>query len=99
MGASPARKVDVEVAVSMYLRGATQREIAKKLGCSDVAVGNFLRKDHRTAHLTGRKGVAVKLRWGLKLAEAKALRLQGKTQRETATALGVSQAWVSKIER
>ena len=98
LGPSPHRKFDGCAVLAMYKDGFTQKQIASYFGCSDVAISVFLRKQPEAAHLVGRNGGAAVRRREKTLGSVLALRKSGKTQREVATALGISQAFVSKLE-
>ena len=102
LGPSPNRKItpDKERAVvEMYcVHGYTQKQIASYLKCSDVTISNFLKTSPEAAEFVGRNGKAAALRRGKIKREAARLRSKGRTQYEVADELGVSQAFISKLE-
>lgn len=99
LGPSPHRKFDGDAVLAMYKDGFTQKQIASYFNCSDVAISVFLRKQDSVAHLVGRSGGAAKVRRDITKASVIRLRGEGKTQYRVAEQLGISQAFVSKLER
>lgn len=101
LGPSPFRKLTaaqtLEIA-RLYAEGYTQKALAAKYRCTDVTIGNALRRSPAAA-LLGRNGAAASVRRALVTAKVRALRSAGRTQKDVAAELGISQAFVSKLER
>lgn len=99
LGPSPFRKFDGDAVIAMYKDGFTQKKIASYFNCSDVAISVFLRKQDSVSHLVGRSGGAAVVRRENTKAQVAKLRAAGMTQYQVAEHLGISQAFVSKLER
>lgn len=66
---SKSMKVDPQIAANMYLSGMTQRQIAAKLGSSDVAVSYALKRSSVPPELLGRSKAAFANRLALRAKE------------------------------
>lgn len=100
LGISQYRKVtqhNEQAVLEMYRKGFTQKQIASYFACSDVTIGNTLRRLGST--LLGRNGEASAIRRAAVNHEVVRLRSLGKTQYQVADELGISQAFVSKLEK